>query len=225
MLEFLADAGLEFDEAISLLGLGPAFEFGRKVDGGGGVFGVAREITDGGDDAPGIELPFDEEAISGQAAMKRTGSDSIKIRNDFAADAAESIEIEMSVADFERVKGPLNETKVAGKSFVSLEKFEEPADAAIAMRGQNTGHMGVEVGRGTVQADEGHGKADHGVAVEGAENLATGLMGDDKGDVGLGFKIGFAPDFTLDFDAAVEVGEGGAFADLDVGGHGEVDSL
>jgi hypothetical protein len=157
--------------------------------------------------------------------MQRAGSDSVKIGNNFSADAAEPIEIEMGVADFERIEGPFNETKVAGKSFVALKKFEETANAAIAMRGEDTGHVGVEVGRGTVKADEGHGEADHGVAIECAEDLAAGLMGDDEGDVGFGFEFGFAPDFALDFDAAMEVGECGAFADLDVGGHGRVESL
>jgi hypothetical protein len=73
----------------------------------------------------------------------------------------------------------------------------------------------VEVGSFVAEANEGHGEADHGGAVEGAEYLATGLIGDDEGGVGFGFEVGLVPDLFLDFYAAVEVGEVGTFADLD----------
>jgi hypothetical protein len=83
----------------------------------------------------------------------------------------------------------------------------------------------VEVGSFVAYADESHGEADHGGAIEGAEDLTAGLVGYYEGGVGLGFEVGFTPDGFLDFDAAVEVGEGGALADLDFGSHEEADSL
>ena len=84
--------------------------------------------------------------------------------------------------------------------------------------------MRVEIGSFIADTDEGHGEADHGGAVEGAEDLATSLVGNDEGDVGLGFEVGLAPDGALEFDAAVEVGKRSAFLDLELEGHWEVDS-
>jgi hypothetical protein len=49
------------------------------------------------------------------------------------------------------------------------------------------------------------------------------LVGDDEGGVGFGFEVGFIPDLLLEFDAAVEVGEGGAFADLNVRTHWKIE--
>jgi len=94
------------------------------------------------------------------------------------------------------------------------------ADAAIAVVGEDAGHVGVEIGGAVADADEGHGEADHFVVIESAEDLAAGLVGDDEGDVGFGFEVGFGPDGALESDAAVEVWEGGEFANLDCGGHG-----
>jgi hypothetical protein len=86
---------------------------------------------------------------------------------------------------------------------------------AVVVFGEDAGHVGVEVGSFVAEANEGHGEADHGGAVEGAEDLAAGLVGYYEGGVGLGFEVGFVPDLFLDFYAAVEVGEVGTFADLD----------
>jgi hypothetical protein len=75
-----------------------------------------------------------------------------------------------------------------------------------------------------VTADVGLGETDEGVAIKGAEDLAAGLKGDDKGGERLGFKIAFAPDFTGNLDAAVEFVEGRERADDDVRIHGETSS-
>ena len=91
---------------------------------------------------------------------------------------------------------------------------------AVAMGGENAGHVGVEIGSVAVEADEGFGEADESVSIEGAEDLAAGVVGDDEGDVGFGVEIGIAPDFLGDLDAAVEFVKGVEVADGDVGGHG-----
>ena len=116
----------------------------------------------------------------------------------------------MGVARFERIEGPFDKANVARESFVALEEFQHAADAAIAVGRENAGHVGVQVA--SVTADGGHGEseADHGVAIERADDVTTGLIGDDKGDVGLDLKIGFTPDGFLNGDAAVEVVAGHA---------------
>ncbi len=65
----------------------------------------------------------------------------------------------------------------------------------------------MNVGSVVAKADQAECEADHGIAVERADDVSTGLCGDDEGDVRLGLEIGFAPDFSLDVDAAVEVFE------------------
>ena len=187
----------------------------------GSVGDIGREVVDGGDYAGGVEVPLGEEAVGGEIAMEGAGGDSIKIGDVGAGDGTEAIEIEMSVAGFEGIEGPFDESDVSREGFFALEEFEGAADFAIAVFGEDAGHVRVKIGRFIANADDGHGEADHGVSIEGTEDLAAGLIGDDEGDVGFGFEVGFAPDGALELDAAVEVWEGGAFADLDLRGHGE----
>ena len=189
------------------------------VDYGGSVGGFGGEVVDGGDYTLGVEMPFGEEAIGGEAAVEWAGGDAVEIGDVGADDCAEAIEIEMGVACFEGIERPFDEADIAGEGFFALEEFERAADLAIAIFGEDAGHVGVEIGDFVADADDSHGEADHGVAVERAEDLAAGLVGDDEGDVGFGFEVGFVPDEFLDFDAAVEVCQRGAVADLNVGGH------
>ena len=218
VLEFVADAGLEFGEARDVAGF-PLLEFGGEMDAGRAVDGIGREFVDGGNGALGVEMPFDEEAVGSDTAVKRAGGDSIKIGDEVAGESAETIEIKMSVARFEWVEGPFDEANLAGEGFVALKKLQHAADAAIAMGGENAGHVGMEVAGAAADPSHGEAKADHGVAIERADDVAAGLIGDDEGDIGLDLEIGFAPDGFLDFNAAVEIVEGSAFADGNGAGH------
>ena len=221
--EFFADTSLFGFETLGIVLL-PLLEFGGEMDGGGAFDGVAHEFIDGGDDALCVELPVDEKAISGQAAVERAGGDSIEVRNEAARDGAEAIEIEMSVAGFEGIEGPFDVTDAAMEGFVALKELQETADATIAIGGEDAGHMRVDVRSVVAKADHAESKADHGVAIESADNLASGAGGDNERDVGLGLEVGFAPDFALDIDAAMKFFEFVALADEDVWGHGYVKS-
>jgi hypothetical protein len=192
----------------------------RDMDCGGGIGGLAEEVVDGGDYAGGIEMPLGEETIGGEAAVERAGGDAVEVRDVAAADGPEAIEIEMRVFCFERIEGPFDETDVAAEGVIALKEFEKTADVAVSMGGENAGHVGVKIGDVVAEADDGFGEADEGGAVEGAEDLAAGVMGDDEGDVGFGVEVGVAPDFAGDLDTAVEFVEGVEVADGDVG-HGE----
>jgi hypothetical protein len=224
MLEFVADAGLEFGDARKIGGF-PLLEFTGEMNGGGAVDGIGSEIVDGGDDALGVEMPLSEETVSGKAAMEGAGGDSIEIGNELTREGTEAVEIEMSVARFQRIEGPFDEANVAREGFVALEKLQHAPDTAIAMRGEHAGHVGMEVARVAANAGHGESEADHGVAIEGADHVAAGLIGDNEGDVGLNLEVGFSPHGFLNGDAAVEVVEGSAFADGEVGGHGTVISF
>lgn len=121
--EFIAELGLETDQALDVVGF-PLINFGGDVDDGGGVGGLGEEVVDGGDYAGGIEVPFDEEAIGGKAAVERAGGDAVEIGDVAAADGAETIEIEMSVFGFEGIEGPFDEADVATEGVFALEEFE-----------------------------------------------------------------------------------------------------
>jgi len=216
VLEFTANIGLDGGRVFER-------ELGY-VDDGGRFRRFGGDIVDGGDDALGVEMPFGEKAIRGQSAMQRAGGDAVKIGDIRANKGAEAIQIEVRVAGFERVEGPFDETDIARKGFLALEEFEGAAHFAITVLGQNAGHVGMEIGCAVADSGESYGEADHGVALEGPKDLAAGVMGNDESDVGLGFEFGFAPDEFLEFDAAVELGERRAFADLDGRGHEEADS-
>ena len=218
--KFGADEGVDFDDAIGIAGL-PVLELGGKRDMGGTFAGFGREVVDGSDDALGIEMPFDEEAIGGDAAVKRAGGDAVEIGNVAAADGAEAIDIEMSVFGFKRVEGPFDQANAAAESVFALEEFKIAADATVAVGGKNAGHVRVEIGRLAVETDVGLGETDDSVAIEGAENLATGDVGDDVGSKRLGVEVVLAPNLAGNLNTAVEFVKGVEGADEDVGGHGD----
>jgi hypothetical protein len=83
---------------------------------------------------------------------------------------------------------------------------------------KNGGYVRVEVWSCSVivEGEIGFGEADEGVAVEGAEDLSAGVMGDDESGGGFGFKVVVRPDFSGDLDAEFEVGDGVEKANIDI---------
>ena len=191
-----------------------------NVNVSGAFAGIGAEFIDSGDDALGFKMPFDEQAIGGQAVMEWAGGDAVEIGDVVAGDGTEAIDVEVSVLGFEWIESPLDEADVAAEGVFALREFELAANPAVAVRGENRGHVGVEIRGTAVNADEGFGEADEGVAIESTENLAAGVVGDDEGDVGFGFQFGIAPNFAGDLHAAAKFVEGVQRADGDVGGHG-----
>jgi len=189
----------------------------RKMDGGGGIFWLVGQIVDGRYGAGGVEMPFGKESVGGDAAVERAGGDAVEIGDVTAADSAETIQIEVRVFGFKRIEGPFDEADAAAERVFALEKLEETADTAIAMRGEHGGHVGVEVGGEAVEADDRFGEADEMVALESAEHLAARVMGNDKGGGRLDVEFWFAPDFAGDLDAKLEFVKGVEVAEVDVG--------
>ena len=127
MLEFGADTRLDLSErggrkGRKTGGLVLSYWVG-EMDRGGAVGEVRKEGVDGGDDALGVEVPFDKETIGGEATVEGAAGDTVEIGNEMAGDGAESVEIEMGVASLERVEGPFDETNAARERFVALEEF------------------------------------------------------------------------------------------------------
>ena len=88
-----------------------------------------------GDNSRRMEMPFREQAIGFEAAMQRTGGDTVKIVEIFARDGAEAVEIEVRVANFKRIESPADQANVAADGFFALKKFQHAAHATIAIVG------------------------------------------------------------------------------------------
>src|SRR5271165_5490499 len=104
-------------------------------------------------------MPFGNEPVGGQSRVQRTIGDAVEIRDVTAADGAETIEIEMGIAQFEGIEGPFNERDAVREGVLALKKFQLAADAAILIRGIDGGHVGVKKNIFPVTAGDGHGEA------------------------------------------------------------------
>ena len=163
--------------------------------------------------AIGINPPFGDQAVGGQAGVQRAFGDSVAIRDEAAGDGAETHEIEVGVFQFERIEGPFDQANLAFQRVVALEKFQAASDALILVFGQHGGHVGMQKWFGCARADQGEREADHFIAVEGTEDLAAGVMRYDKDGRGDGDL--FAPDMKLQADAGFVFRERIAVADFD----------
>src|SRR2546429_7496382 len=90
-------------------------------------------------------MPLDQQPIGRQATMKRTGRDAVQIRMIFPANGAKPVQIEVRVAKFEGIKRPLNEPDSAAQGCRTLKKFQQAANATVAVFAVNTGHVRKEV--------------------------------------------------------------------------------
>ena len=93
------------------------------------------------------------------------------------------------------------------------------------MRRKNAGHVRVKVGLLAVETNVRFRETDHEVAIEGAEYLAPGVIGDHEGDIRLSIEVAVAPDFAGDLDTAAKFVEGVEWADDNIGGHGDSASI
>ena len=112
--------------------------------------------------------------------MQRTGGDAIQVWQVASADCAQPIEIEMGVAHFERIEGPFNQTNIATERFVTLKELQHAANAAVAIIGVDSGHMGVKVRRAVAQRRHSQRVSDEIAAVIGTEHLATSVRRNDE---------------------------------------------
>jgi len=223
--EFGADARLEIDESDAVFRAEGSSSRARRlpllyrcqVDAHGAVAGFGSEVVDGGDGTRGIEMPFDEKTVSGHASVKRTGGDAVEIGDVTAGDGAKAVDVEVRVLCFERVEGPLDEMDTSTKGVFPLGEFKLAANVAIAMAREDGGHVGVEIRGVIVESDQSLGETDHFVAFESAKDLATGVVGDDVGDVRFGVEFSVHPDGSGDLDATVKVIEGVEGTNGDVG--------
>jgi hypothetical protein len=103
----------------------------------------------------------------------------------------------MRVAQLQRIKGPFHQTKTAAQSLIALKQFQRSADAMVAVVGLNSGLVRMQIRPVVPPSDHCQGIANKLVAVEGAQDLTSGVRGHDEHRYRLDFQVRLAPDFAL----------------------------
>ena len=70
--------------------------------------------------------------------------DAVIIGQVAAGDGAQTHEIEMSIFDFEGIERPFDESDAALQGVLALKKFQAAAHAAVAVIGEDGGHVRME---------------------------------------------------------------------------------
>src|SRR5256884_3627331 len=164
-------------------------------------------------------MPLDQQPISRQAAMKRTGRDAVQIRMIFPANGAKPVQIEVRVAKFEGIKRPLNEPDSTAQGFRALKKFQQAANATVAVFAVHTGHVEMEIRQAFTQANHRQRVAHQVGAVESPQHFTARMRGDHKHGSRLDLQVAFPPDLALEIHATVEVIETLAFPNDDLLAH------
>ena len=81
----------------------------------------------------GIEPPFWDETVRGNARMQWARRNPVAIGNVAADDHAEARDVEVAVFGFERIECPFDEREAAIERVLALEEFEAAANAVIAV--------------------------------------------------------------------------------------------
>src|SRR5260370_22979829 len=127
--------------------------------------------------------------------MKRAGRYAVQVGLVFAADGAETVQIEVRVAKLKGIKCPLNEADSAAKRLVALEEFQLAANAAVAVVAVHPSHVGMEVSNAVAQANDRERIANQAVAIATTKNLAATVRGADEHCDRRHFQIRFPPNF------------------------------
>src|SRR6266851_1864260 len=152
--------------------------------------------------------------------MKRAGRDSVQIAMIFPADRAKPVQIEVRVAEFERIECPLNEPDSAAQRLLALKKFEHAANATVPVFAVHSRHVGMQVGHAASQASDRERIAHQAVAGECTQRLAAGMRSNHKHGGRLNFQVGFSPDPSLEFDATMELLDPFALSNNNLLAHG-----
>src|SRR5580704_15844149 len=105
--------------------------------------------------AIGINPPFGNEPVGGQARVQRTFGDAVAVRDESLGDGAEADEIKVRVFQFQRIKGPFDQADVALQGILALKKLQAAADALVLVRRQHGGHVRMQERFTAARADQG----------------------------------------------------------------------
>ena len=73
--------------------------------------------------------------------MQAAARDAVKIRNEFADDAAEANDVEVRVLDLEGIEGPFDQLDPLPKAMLALLELQGTAHTAIAVFGEYSEEM------------------------------------------------------------------------------------
>src|SRR6202171_993167 len=149
-------------------------------------------------------MPFDQQPIRLQAAVKRTSRNVVQIRMIFPADSAKPVQIKVCVANFKGIERPLNEPDFAAQGFGALKEFQHSANAPVAVFAVHPGHVGMQVRNAVTKPNDRERVSHQAFAIESAKHLAAGMRGDDKHGSRLDFQVGFSPNLALELHATME---------------------
>src|ERR1700730_12973397 len=99
-------------------------------------------------------MPLRDQAVGLQSSMKRAGGNAVQVGLISPAEGAKAVQIEVRIAQLQRVEGPFNQPDSASQSFVALEQFQHPADASVAVISVHAGHVGMEIRHGAAKPDD-----------------------------------------------------------------------
>src|SRR5580698_8115880 len=151
--------------------------------------------------------------------MEGTGGNAIEVWFVGACDAAEAVQVEVGISQFERIEGPLDEADISGESFCALEKLELSTDAAVAVVLMNAGVVGVDEDDAVAVSDDAEGIAHEPRSVISAQDLAAGFRGDEEAGDRLDFEVFLAPDLPLERNAGFKLGKSSALTYDDAVAH------
>src|ERR1700692_1834766 len=109
----------------------------------------------------------------------------------------------MPISCFQRIERPYDQTNASPQSFFALKQFERPPNAAVAIRTMHARHVRMQKNSPVRESHKRQREPDEAVAVEGAQNLPTGLRSHDEERSGFYLDVLFAPDFLLQSNAAL----------------------
>src|SRR5215471_1298746 len=92
-----------------------------------------------------MQTPLREEAIRRNATMQRARCNAIQIRLVATNDRPQPSNIEVRVADLQRIKGPLDELDVAGERLIALRELELPSYPLILVFREHGQHVRMQI--------------------------------------------------------------------------------
>src|SRR5216110_2649795 len=108
--------------------------------------------------------------------MQRAGGWPIKVRQVSPGNRSQPVQIEVGIAKFQGIKGPLNEPDSPAESFFTLEELQQAAHAAIAIIACHAGHVGMEIRHALPQAGDRQRVADHAAVCKCTQHLPARMV-------------------------------------------------
>src|SRR5262249_2699276 len=143
LCELFADMRLHISQALRLCTF-PQLQISRQLNlcGVNGRLDVADLHS--GDYTRSIQNPLRDQTIRRHSPVKWASRNSVKIRQVLSRYGTETVQVEVGISRFKRVKCPFDQANRSTERFFPLKKLEHPANAAVAVFGQNARHVRVQ---------------------------------------------------------------------------------